>query len=79
MGNFWIVSVLESLNDIILLNLHQVSGGDPNPTLCWSDVHIMQTERNKSRILRILNVFGVLCALKKSPAHIRSRWSDCYF
>jgi len=34
MGNFWIVSVLESLNDIILLNLHQVSGGDPNPTLC---------------------------------------------
>ena len=78
-GKFWIVSVLKSLSDIILLNLHQVSADDPNPTFCWSGVYIMQTERTKTRILRILNVFGVLCALKMNPAHSRSSWSDCYF
>jgi len=79
MGHFWIMSVLQSLSDIILLNLHQVSGDDPNPTFYWSNVYIMQTERTKTRILRLLKVFGVLCVLKMSPAHSRSSWSDCYF
>ena len=64
---------------MILLNLHHVSGDDLNPTFCWSDVYIMQTERTKTRILRIQKVFGVLCALKTSPAHSRSSWSDWYF
>ena len=39
----------------------------------------MPTEKTKPRILRILNVFGFLCALKMSPAHSRCSPSDCYF
>jgi hypothetical protein len=73
------LSQVKKTSVIILLNLHKVSGDDPNPTFCWSDVYIMQTERTKTRILRIMNVFGALCALKMSPAHSRSSWSDCHF